>query len=217
MSYLLFYVLDITAHLTPTNPVIVLKYAPKSVSFILTRRWKWVNLFVNDGHNGVVKFLQEVRDRLVGQECCHRSQQQVDEDEHHREEILQTGFTESHRWIGPPNVILCCRDKGVKAGIWVDKSNYMPQKRGPIKIYQCNECPACGAETRLLLLCEMLLSGFSCSGSSVASSKKTGDGALPSSSSPPPSSSSSLNCRVKKRTFKHLFLVTSIVKLYLKS
>lgn len=74
--------------------------------------WKWVDLFVGDRHNRVVEFVQEVGDGLVGEEHRHRSQQQVDEDEHHREEALQAGFTESHRWTAVPDVILCSRRRG---------------------------------------------------------------------------------------------------------
>lgn len=60
----------------------------------------------------MVEFVQEVRDSLVGEEHCHRSQQQVDEDEHHREEILQAGFTESPRRTVFPDVILCSGRRG---------------------------------------------------------------------------------------------------------
>lgn len=68
---------------------------------------KRVNLFVGDRHNRVVEFLHKVWDSHVGQEDCHRSQHQVDEDEHHCEDILQAGFAEFHWWTAYPDVILC--------------------------------------------------------------------------------------------------------------
>lgn len=69
--------------------------------------WKGVHLFVNDRHNRVAEFLQKIRDGLVGQEPSHRSQQQVDEDQHHSEEILQAGFADFHQGIVSLDVILC--------------------------------------------------------------------------------------------------------------
>jgi len=81
--------------------------------FLQTRRQKGVDLFVGDGHNGVVEFLQKVGDVLVGQEDGHARQQQVDEDEHHREDVPQAGFTESPRWAAALVVILCSeREQG---------------------------------------------------------------------------------------------------------
>ena len=75
--------------------------------FIQTRGRKRFHLFVGDGHDGVVEFVQEVRDGLVHQERRHRRQQQVDEDERHREDVLQAGFTELHGRAALPGVVLC--------------------------------------------------------------------------------------------------------------
>lgn len=85
----------------------------------LLQTWvgKRVNLFVSDRHDGVVEFLHEVRDGLVGQECSHCSQQQVDEDEHDCENILQTRFAEFHKRADVPEVILCHIRKEGKRGI----------------------------------------------------------------------------------------------------
>lgn len=74
---------------------------------IRTRGGKCVDLVVGDGHDGVVELLHEVRDGLVGQERRHRGEQQVDEDEHHREDILQAGFTKLHRRTASRDVLLC--------------------------------------------------------------------------------------------------------------
>lgn len=63
---------------------------------IRTWRGKCVDLIVGDRHDGVTEFLHEVRDGLVCQERCHRGEQQVYEDEHHREDIFKTCFTEFH-------------------------------------------------------------------------------------------------------------------------
>lgn len=82
------------------------------VLFIQTWGWKRVDLFVGDGRNRVVEFLQKVRDGLVGQEHSHRRQQQVDEDEHHREDVLQAGFAEFLRRTAPRDVILCNERRG---------------------------------------------------------------------------------------------------------
>lgn len=93
--------------------------------------WKWVNLFVGDRHNRVVESLQKVRDSLVGQEHRHPSQQQVDEDEHHCEEILQAGFAESHRWTVFPDVILCNENVqcgGVKLALKAPGITFMGSK-----------------------------------------------------------------------------------------
>ena len=66
------------------------------ISLILTRGWEGVHLLVGDGHDGVVEFLQEVRDGLVGEEEGNPGEQQVDEDEHNHEEVLQTALTEPY-------------------------------------------------------------------------------------------------------------------------
>lgn len=84
------------------------------VLFIQTWRWKRVDLFVGDRHNRVVEFLQKFWDGLVGQEPCHRSQHQVDDDEHHSEEILHTVFTDSPRCTASLEVILCNESRGGK-------------------------------------------------------------------------------------------------------
>lgn len=86
------------------------------VLFIQTGGWKRVNLFVCDRHHRVVELIQKLRDGLVGQEHSHRGQQQVDEDEHHREDILQAGFADSHRWTACPDVILWMKGEGKHAG-----------------------------------------------------------------------------------------------------
>lgn len=64
----------------------------------------------------MVEFIQDVGDGLVGQEDSHRRQHQVDEDEHHGEEVLHAGFTDGHRWTVPFEVIFCDRRrKGTKS------------------------------------------------------------------------------------------------------
>lgn len=43
----------------------------------------------------MLEFLTEVRDGLVDQEDGHGHEQQVDEDEQHREDVLQAGLAEA--------------------------------------------------------------------------------------------------------------------------
>lgn len=81
---------------------------------LITQTWggKPVDLFVGDGHHGVVELLHEIRDGLVGQEDGHGRQQQVDEDEDDGEDVLQAGFVESHRWTAFSDVVLCDGTRG---------------------------------------------------------------------------------------------------------
>lgn len=75
----------------------------------------------------MVEFDQKVGDGLIGEEGCHRRQQQVDEDEHNREDVLQAGFTEPHRRTVLPDVILCSEEEEEARSIksWLLSSNVL--------------------------------------------------------------------------------------------
>lgn len=82
------------------------------VLIIQTWGGELVDLFVGDGHHGVVELLHELGDGLVGQEDGHGRQHQVDEDEDDGEDVLQAGFVESHRWTAFSDVVLCGERRG---------------------------------------------------------------------------------------------------------
>lgn len=54
-----------------------------------------IHLLVRHGHDRVLELFPEVRDGLVDQEDGHRHEQQVDEDEQDREDILQASLAEA--------------------------------------------------------------------------------------------------------------------------
>lgn len=54
-----------------------------------------VHLLVRHRHDGVLELFSEVRDGLVDQEDSHSHEQQVDEDEQDREDVLQAGLAEA--------------------------------------------------------------------------------------------------------------------------
>lgn len=70
---------------------------PGWVQSLETWTWEGVHLLVGNRHDGVFQLLQNFRDGLVGQERCHRGEQQVDEDEEHGEEVLHAQLAESPR------------------------------------------------------------------------------------------------------------------------
>lgn len=79
------------------------------ITVLFRQTWvrKRFHLLVGDRHDWVVEFDQKVGDGLIGEEGRHRRQQQVDEDEHDCENVLQAGFTEPHRQTALPDVVLC--------------------------------------------------------------------------------------------------------------
>lgn len=54
-----------------------------------------IHLLVGHRHDRMLELFPEVRDGLVDQEDGHGHEQQVDEDEQHREDILQAGLAKA--------------------------------------------------------------------------------------------------------------------------
>lgn len=54
-----------------------------------------IHFLIGHRHDGVLEFLTEVGDGLVNQEDGHGHEQQVDEDEQDREDVLQAGLAEA--------------------------------------------------------------------------------------------------------------------------
>lgn len=72
-----------------------------------------IHLLVRHRHDRVLELLPEVRDGLVDQEDSHRHEQQVDEDEQDREDILQAGLAEADAAGGRLVVHACRQDTRV--------------------------------------------------------------------------------------------------------
>lgn len=72
-----------------------------------------IHLLVGHRHDRMLELFPEVCDGLVDQEDSHRHEQQVDEDEQDREDILQAGLAEADAARGRLVVHACRRDTSV--------------------------------------------------------------------------------------------------------
>lgn len=111
------------------------------ITLIHTRRREGIHLLVGDWHDRMVESVQEVGDGLVGQEGGHSGQQQVDEDEHHREHVFQARLADPLGRCDALSIILWKSGKNTTS-CWIEitstahnrnEHNDYPQKKICIK------------------------------------------------------------------------------------
>lgn len=87
-----------------------------------------VHLLVRHRHDRVLELFSEVRNGLVDQKDSHSHEQQVDEDEQDREDVLQAGLAEADAAGGRLAIDACWQDSRVTRAA---SSGLLPRSRSP--------------------------------------------------------------------------------------